>query len=51
MPNTPYGQVSLTDPMHLPIRTLNGQQNWSYSTLHDEMPALGHQRHNTLWWL
>lgn len=39
MPNTPSGQVSATEPMHLSVQTLNGQQSWSYLTLHDEPPA------------
>ncbi|MFN3376367.1 MAG: hypothetical protein ACK40S_07435 [Burkholderiaceae bacterium] len=39
MPNTPSGQVSTTEPMHLSVHTLNGQQTWSYLTLHDEPPV------------
>lgn len=39
MPNTPSGQVSATEPMHFSVHTLNGQQTWSYLTLHDEPPA------------
>lgn len=39
MPNTPSGQVSSTEPMHLPVHTVKGQQTWSYLTLHDEPPA------------
>lgn len=39
MPNTPSGQVSSTEPMHFSVQTLNGQQSWSYLTLHDEPPA------------
>jgi hypothetical protein len=36
MPNTPSGQVSSTEPMHLSVRTLAGPQTWSYVTLHAE---------------
>jgi hypothetical protein len=39
MPNTPSGQASLTEPMHFSVHTLDGQQTWSYVTLHDEPPA------------
>jgi hypothetical protein len=39
MPNTPSGQVSSTEPLHFSVHTLNGQQIWSYLTLHDEPPA------------
>ena len=39
MPNTPSGQVSSTEPMRFSAHTLNGQQTWSYLTLHDEPPA------------
>lgn len=39
MPNTPSGQVSSTEPMHFSVQTLNGQQTWSYLTLHDEPPT------------
>lgn len=39
MPNTPSGRVSSTEPMHLSVRTLAGQQSWSYVTLHADPPA------------
>lgn len=39
MPNTPSWQVSATEPMHFSVHTLNGQQTWSYLTLHYEPPA------------
>lgn len=39
MPNKPSGQVSATEPMRFSVHTLNGQQTWSYLTLHDEPPA------------
>jgi len=51
MPNTPSGQVSATAPMHFSVQTPNGQQSWSYQTLHDEPPVgfeLGWALLNTL---